>query len=95
MEKIDQYEHMATMYKMKYMQAKRKLSGEKLKTVLRCIEMKYESVTKAKKMHNIEYQRVKGVMGWTSPPLSENSLSDNSVSCDESSNSSDDNTSNN
>jgi hypothetical protein len=58
-EMIDQYEQKATMYKIKYKQAKRKLSGEKLKTVLWCIEMKYESVKKAKKMHNIEYQCIK------------------------------------
>ena len=39
-ENIEQYEQKADMYKAKYKHAKRILSGERLETVLRCIEMK-------------------------------------------------------
>ena len=78
------------MYKAKYKQAKRKLSGERLETVLRCIKMKYESTKRVKKRYNTEYQHVKKQMGWKSPPLSEDSLSDNSVPSNEYSNSSGD-----
>ena len=54
-EKIEQYEQKADMYKAKYKKAKRKLSGVRLKTILRCIKMKYESTKRAKKRYDTEF----------------------------------------
>ena len=89
-EQIEQYEQKADLYKAKYKQARRKFSGERLETVLRCIKLKYESTKREKKRYDTEYQCVKKQMGWKSHPLSDDSLCDNSVPSNEYSNSSGD-----
>jgi hemoglobin-like flavoprotein len=71
---IEQYEQRADMFKAKYKNANKILSGERLETVLRCIKMKHESMKRAKKRYNTEYHCIKKQMGWKSPLLSEDSL---------------------
>ena len=48
--------------------------------MLRHIKMKCDSTKRAKKRYDTYYNHIKEQMGWKSPPVSEDSLSDNYVS---------------
>ena len=61
-ERIKHYEQQEESYKAMYMQAKRKLTGERCKTILMSIKKKYESVKRVKKRFNSEYLHIKTQM---------------------------------